>query len=106
MRAGLLRKRMTIQTGARVSDGQGGVTVTWSDVATVWGSLDGLKTDERINALAVQATLTHKIVIRYYPNLTPRHRVKVGTRVFNIIGVRNYQDKNVLLELDVVEVVQ
>lgn len=65
MRAGRLRRRITLQKQTRTPDGFGGEIVTWSTVATVWAGVQYGSGSERVQSLLQQAEATVAIVIRY-----------------------------------------
>jgi len=37
--------------------------------------------------------------VRYFPGLTPKHRIKFGDRVFDILGINNVRELNIGLEI-------
>jgi len=84
MRAGSLRARITFQKQAAIRDEYGEPEHTWSDVVTVWGSVKGLRSDEKLAALQIQGEATHEITIRYRMDITPDMRAVCGTRIFDI----------------------
>ena len=108
MRAGALRHRLTFQqlpatpqrdsTGAEVED--------WQDVATVWGSVEPLTGRELFTAQQLNATLSHRVRLRYLPGITPKMRIQFGPRYFLIdTPPINREERNIELELLCTEVV-
>ncbi len=82
IRAGDLRHRMAIQEASQTSDGMGGFVTTYSDVSdmdNVPFALWPLKVDEVTAYRAVQATMTHRIRIRYRDGVTQKMRGVFGT---------------------------
>ncbi len=75
MRAGKLRHRLAIQEPVETRDDHGGITRTWSTVATVWGSIETLTGRELYEAQQVEARATVRIRIRSYSGLSPLHRL-------------------------------
>lgn len=104
MRIGTLRHRITIQNKTTIKDTVGQEKETWVDLATVWASIEPLKGREYFAAHAVNAENTIKIRIRYYPGLKPTHRIKYGTRIFDIQSVINVDERNIEMILMCVEV--
>lgn len=86
MKTGNLRYRVTLQQFTQIDDGGGGHTEGWADVAAVWASVDPLIGKERYEAQQIQATLSHKIKMRYRAGVKPSMRVLFGVRVFNILS--------------------
>lgn len=101
---GQMRHRVTIQTLAEASDGAGGFTGTWTDVATVWAKIEPLKGMEVLQAMQLEAPLTHKVFIRYRTGIaTNGVRLKHEGRYFDIKQVRNLMESERWLELLVEE---
>lgn len=100
MRAGLLRHKVTLQKlGERVDDGAGGGSIPFEDVADVWAHIHPLAGSELLRAGQFDATLSHRISIRYYPGIHPSWRVKYGTRVFDIKSVADLDERHREIEL-------
>ena len=101
--AASLKKRLTIQNVARTPDGQGGFTETWADAATVYASLEPVKSYERYQAMQLAAPVSHTVVMRYTPAVTARSRLAYGDRVFNVKEVINQMEENRFLTIKAVE---
>lgn len=98
------RKRLTLQAkGQPVSDGQGGREETWDDVATVSASLDPVKSYERYQAMQMQTPVSHKIVMRYRPDVTTASRFRLGDRIFWVKEVINQGEQNRYLTIKAIE---
>ena len=77
IRAGDLRHRMAIEESTQTSDGLGGFTTVWTDVSgmsKVPFALWPLKVDEITAYKAVQATMTHRIRMRYRSGVVQKMR--------------------------------
>lgn len=95
MRAGELRRRVTIQQRAATQDTFGGQSTSWTDWQTnVPCAIQPLAGRELMAARAVNAETTHMIDMRYMPGLTAAMRILYGTRVFNIVSVVNVEERN------------
>jgi SPP1 family predicted phage head-tail adaptor len=99
MNIGELNRRVKLQTAARTSDGAGGVTVTWSDTATVWAAIEPVSGREPFVAQQLQGHVTHKVLIRYRSGITHGMRVLLGTRAFDVQAVINSKESNESLTL-------
>jgi len=88
MRAGSLRKRVTVQELVGTRGAAGGENQTWQDVAETWASIEPLKSDERMAAQMVQAETTTRIRMRYRKDLTitAGMRIEYGNRYFLVEG--------------------
>lgn len=92
MQAGRLRHRVIIEsyTTSRATDGQ--EIKTWGTLVTVWGEVKNAGGRERFVAGADQkvATATHTVRMRRRADVTlspVAHRLRWGTRLFDIEGV-------------------
>lgn len=109
MRAGALRKRLTIQMPTRTSDALGGYTDTWTAIAPapMWGALDPLdpRQAERLVGGTIEAKVTHLVTVRYVPGVSTLGRVLYGSRVLMIRGLQNPEERNRELNLFCEEIV-
>ena len=106
MRSGQLRHTIAIQEQSATSDGMGGQSLSWSNVsgmATVPAAIWPVSSKERIESLKLELQITHKIRIRYRSGITSKNRLVFGSRIFNIISILNHDEKNIQLDLLVVE---
>lgn len=89
MRAGQLRHEIILQEITYVQDGYGGTVVksTWADIATVRALVEPLRGREYYDAQQINAELSMKVLIRYYPGVAPKWRIKWGTRILEIVEV-------------------
>ena len=99
LEAGALRHRITLQSATDTPDGGGGFTTVWTDVATVWAAIEPLKGREQLHAAQLETPVTHRVTLRYRAGVTPKMRVKFGTRVFNIRAVIDAEERHRTLEL-------
>ncbi len=95
----ILRREVTLQSPVEITDGAGGFSVSWSDVATVWADVRPLSGSEQWMARKLQSAITHRVTLRYRAGVTARMRILYGTRVFNIRTVINIDEANEFLEL-------
>ena len=75
MRAGALRHRVTLQQATESQNSFGEVERVWTDVATVWASVEQLSGREFIEARQVDATLSTRIRMRWRNGVTEKMRV-------------------------------
>lgn len=96
MRPGQLRHRIEIQALTVTPGSMGEPTETWATSATIWGAVYPLKGKEWFESKgkAIRAEVTHRVHIRYMPGITPKHRVKFGSRIFRIESVLNPEERN------------
>jgi len=69
----------------------------WVTIATRWASIEArgrVPGGELILGQQLSAEATHKITMRFFEDvsggrLTPKHRLKMGDRIFNIEAISN-----------------
>jgi len=107
MNSGKLRHRLTIQTKTQAGDGYGEGSATLATVATVWGSIEPVRGTEFTNAQQVNAEMSHQIVLRYRSDLTvtPENQLNYASRTFEILSIRNINERDRTWEIDAKEVV-
>ena len=105
MRAGQLRHKVIIQENTPSRDDYGAEAESWSNFATVWAAIEPIRGREFWESQQINAEVTARITIRYLSGVTPKMRVKYGTRIFDIISVINPEERNRDLQLMVKEAV-
>ncbi len=103
MAAGRYKKRVTLETYAEAPDSFGDAMVgTYTTLAIRWASVNPLRGRELAQFQQVHADVSHRIRLRYDSSLmvlTPKDRVALGSRNFEILSVINIQEANRNLEL-------
>lgn len=99
MRAGTLRHTVSIQSRSSTIDAVGDISDSWSTVISARAEIRPLNARELFAAQATQSEVTHQITVRYRPELAaPKvaatYRVLFGSRVFDIHGVMNIDERN------------
>jgi head-tail adaptor len=86
--AGELKHRLVLEAPVETPDGAGGVSRGYAPVATVWAALAATSDRADTAAAALGAVVTHRIIMRAGPEVTARHRFRLGARLFRIVAVR------------------
>ena len=102
--AGTLRKRITLQQQTPSLDPYGQQIVSWSDVASVWASIEPSVGRELMAAQAVSLDQPTTITLRWQPAFaSPKAvaamRAVYKGRIFNIHSVENEGERNAVLIL-------
>jgi SPP1 family predicted phage head-tail adaptor len=96
---GQLRHRITFQTMAAVSDGQGGNDITWTNVIEVWASVQPKSGGETFFAERVEARTTDVIIVRDLGNLINEDmRIVFGSRVLMIKSIDRFQNSKTFFQ--------
>jgi len=100
MNIGALNKRITIEAPTKASDGMGGFTVTWSEIAAdVAAAIWPVSANEQIKAMGAVMTMTHRIRIRYRSDIRSSWRLKYKNDYFDIVSIVNPNMANRALDI-------
>jgi SPP1 family predicted phage head-tail adaptor len=86
---GQLTARLDLETPVETSDGQGGVTVTWTVLASLWARIEPVSMERQELASQNRATITHRILMRARTDLSPARRLRKGSRLFEILSFQD-----------------
>ena len=99
MRAGALRKQVSIQKRDTTIDAMGGIVNTWSEVDKVWAGMEPSSGKELLIAEALHIKQPTTITIRYQsqfddPRVLGSYRIVYNSRLFNMVSVINTDMRN------------
>ena len=84
-------------------DAYGAEALEYSTAAVRWGSLEPLTGREYFQAGQVQADVSHRIRMWWYPGLTTRHRLEIEDRTLEIVSIIDPDNAHRELEVMVKE---
>jgi len=110
MAIGRMRQRLELQSASRSTDGGGGAALTWSKVANIFCDIQTESASESMHGREneMREVVRHKILMRYRPDVSHKNRLvqtyirydgEQATRIFNIKGVVNMENRFKFLEL-------
>ena len=82
-----MNRQIVIEKPVQVSDGMGGQTTTWTEVAWTWAAIMPVSSRRKIEAMQSGLNLTHDITMRYRSGMHGSYRIRYGTRYFAISGI-------------------
>lgn len=94
VKVGELRHRVTIQATTAVQDTSASYAESWNDVATVWARVRPMNGREYYAMQQAQSSVSHEVVVRFRRGVTTANRLKLDSRIFDIEGVVNYDERN------------
>jgi SPP1 family predicted phage head-tail adaptor len=97
--AGQLREPLTFQRQQSVSDGMGGQAIQWVDLFNARADVRPISGRESVQAMQLQASITHRIYIRYRADLTAADRILMRGQPLQIRSIVNIEMRNRWLEL-------
>lgn len=100
---GKLNRRLVLEAPAITPDGAGGVVRIYQTLTTLWAALMPVSARDGVLADGLGNTVTHRITIRSGPEVTTRHRFRLGARIFEIAAIRNRDGESRFLDIDVKE---
>lgn len=96
IRAGRLRERVTFQSPTQSRSPSGETRLTWSEIATVWASVDGLNARDIMQAQQAEILATHKVVIRYRDDIDHTARMIYRGRTMELSSVTDRNNREFL----------
>jgi len=93
-----------IQEVTSSPDAMGQPTISWGTTQSAWAQILPLTARELYFTKTVRPETTHRITLRYFAGLTSANRLKMGSRIFNILGLINENELKKTWLVDAVEV--
>jgi SPP1 family predicted phage head-tail adaptor len=100
---GELRTRLVLEQPVETPDGAGGVARGYASVATLWAALVPVSAQGDVVADSLGDDVTHRLVIRFRSDVTTRHRLRAGARIFRIVALRDQDGRGRFLAIDAQE---
>ena len=89
-----MRHRIRIESATETQGSDGSLIQTWHTFATVWASIEPLAGKEYFAAGREQASVSHRIRIRYLPGVSHGMRVNWESRLLEIESAINLWERN------------
>lgn len=109
----MMKQRFTVQYYSLTSDGMGGNTQDWNDLATVWGKIEAISGREAYEIGGLKGSVKYKIVTRYRDDFVSAGydrstydfllRIIYDGRTFNIEYAKDRGEEHTYTELYAVE---
>jgi SPP1 family predicted phage head-tail adaptor len=96
---GRLNRRLTLEAPVETADGAGGVARSYAAIATLWGQVTPVGARGDVEGERLGASVTHRIAIRYSPDITTRHRFRDGARIFRIVALNDRDGRKRFLDI-------
>ena len=97
--AGMLREPVTVQRQVSVSDGMGGQAIQWIDLYTTRADVRPISGREAVQAMQLQASVTHRVYMRYRADITAADRLMIRGNPLQVRAIINVELRNRWLEL-------
>lgn len=97
--AGKLRNKISLEREVVTPDGFGGSSHVWVEIKTFRAYIKPVSGSERLHSQRLEASMSHKVFIRYNNDIMPTDRINYNGRFFQIRAVINIEERNKWLEL-------
>ena len=84
---GVLKERLLLEAPIESADDGGGVERSYAAAAFVWAAVE--PREARADTENAGAIARHRITVRSGPEITLRHRLRRGARLWRIVSVRD-----------------
>lgn len=101
--ASAMNKLVALQSPVHVLDEEGGQTIGWEDVTTVWAAVDPIRATQRFEYQTVNVDATHRVTIRGNVTVNEKGRVRWGDRTFEILAVEDIREREIVKVLTCLE---
>lgn len=81
---GALRHRVVVERPERTPDEAGTATIAWIPLANVFARIEAVGGREIETADGIAGRITHKVLLRYRPDILPEMRIVADTRILEI----------------------
>lgn len=102
MNPGSLKHKITFQKLGSTKNSYGELKKdndNWINYKDVRAAIYPVSGREFFSAEKVNSEVTHKVNLRYIKGLSPDMRIKFGDRLFSIISIINFQERNTELQI-------
>lgn len=101
---GQLRTQLTLEQSLETPDGQGGFTLTWTTLATLWALVEPLGGRSAIFAERAEVLSTHRIWLRFRNDVNRGMRLGTNGRIYRIDTVEDADGSRRYLVIKATEV--
>jgi len=96
---GKMRYRVAIESATNTRDAGGGLTQSYAPVTYIYADIKPTNANSTYRQGIVQEKVTHEVTIRYMTNISTNSRINYGTRLFNVKGIINVDERDRFLKL-------
>ena len=86
---GQLTSELALEAMQPVADGMGGYAESWSEVGMVWGRIEPLSTSQKDFGTRLQPEVTHRILLRFRPDISTAMRLRKAGRIFSLRSIHD-----------------
>jgi SPP1 family predicted phage head-tail adaptor len=87
IRPGELKERVVIQASTESRNALGETTLSWSEYASRWASVEGVSAREALMNGKQEVNVTHRVKMRYVDGLTQNMRILWRGKTLDIVSL-------------------
>lgn len=103
-RIGDLDQRLSLEQPLDTPDAVGGVSRVWVAVDDVWARVTPVSGREAFEGAREESVITHRVLIRWRPDVTGAMRLRLGTRTLDIHAAVDWDTRRRFLLLQCEEI--
>ena len=96
---GKMRYRIKVENPTNTRDAGGGLSQTYTPVTFIYANIMPTNANSSYRQGIVQEKVTHELTIRYMKNIGTNSRISFGSRLFDIKGIINVDERSRFLKL-------
>lgn len=96
---GELRERIAVQRVSNTRDAIGGLTESWSEIASVYAKVEPANAREQFVREQVNASGDWTVYTRYLTDILPADRIVWRSRTFQVVGIQNTDLRRRFMEI-------
>jgi len=101
--AGRFNRQLTIENQVEIADGCGGYVSRYEAQDTVWAHICPVGSSRQTRAESSNIEISHRIFVRFRPNISKTTRFASGSRRFEVRAFRDPDETRRYIECDCVE---
>jgi len=96
---GKMRYRVKVENATNTRDAGGGMSQNYTAVTFIYANIKPVNANSSYRQGMVQEKVTHEVTMRYMKNIGTNSRISYGTRLFDIKGIVNVDERDRFLKL-------
>ena len=94
-----MRYRIKVENATNTRDAGGGMSQAYNSAAFVYANIKPTNANSSYRQGMVQEKVTHEITMRFMKNIGTNSRISYGTRLFDVKGIINVDERDRFLKL-------
>jgi len=96
---GKMRFRIKVENPTNTRDAGGGLAQAYTPVTFIYANIMPTSANSTYRQGMVQEKITHEVTIRYMKNIGTNSRISFGSRLFDVKGIINIDQRDRFLKL-------